>query len=310
MPVWIGTSGWQYDHWRSTFYPEGLAKSRWLDWYASRFATVESNSAFYRLPEEKLFEKWADQTPSDFVMAVKASRYLTHILRLRDPEAPVKRLLQRVRGLAHKLGPILLQLPPNLVASTALLDATLRSFSESHRVAFEARHESWFTNDVRSVLESHGAALCLTDRRNRRSPIWRTTNWTYVRLHEGTASPSPSYGRRALDGWADRIASQWDPEEDVFCYFNNDENGRAPVDAHRFALSLKRHGLNPTRSGAAGSHVVEHPDVGFPVLAHPIGHREGGETAGKHIGAVGAELHSGPTLPVGDRPLDLHRPRF
>jgi uncharacterized protein YecE (DUF72 family) len=231
VPVWIGTSGWQYDHWRSTVYPKEVPKSRWLSWYAERFATVESNSAFYRLPEKKLFERWAEATPPDFVMSVKASRFLTHIRRLREPKDPIERLLERVRGLGNKQGPILLQLPPNLVASTALLEGALASFPKNVKVAFEPRHESWFVDDVREVLEKHRAALCLTDRRNRKSPLWRTASWTYVRFHEGTASPAPSYGRTALDSWAARIASLWNADDEVYCYFNNDQNGRAPIDA-------------------------------------------------------------------------------
>src|SRR5947209_1771032 len=112
----VGTSGWQYRDWRDTFYPPGVSQNRWLEHYAGRFATVENNVAFYRLPARETFESWRDRTPSEFVMAVKASRYLTHVKRLQEPEEPVRRLLDAARGLGPKLGPILLQLPPTLPA--------------------------------------------------------------------------------------------------------------------------------------------------------------------------------------------------
>jgi uncharacterized protein YecE (DUF72 family) len=252
MPVLIGTSGWQYGHWRGRFYPERLAQARWLEHYAERFATVESNNAFYRLPESGTFAAWAARTPPDFVMAVKASRYLTHIRRLREPEEPVSRLLDRARHLGGKLGPVLLQLPPNLRADPAALDRTLRAFPAGVRVAFEPRHDSWFSDEVRSLLAEHGTALCLADSPRRRTPLWRTAAWTYLRLHEGTASPRPCYGRQALAGWAGRLAELVGPDADAYVYFNNDPAGCAVRDARVFALAAARVGLRPTRVPAAG----------------------------------------------------------
>jgi uncharacterized protein YecE (DUF72 family) len=251
VPVLIGTSGWQYGHWRGRFYPERLAQARWLEHYAERFATVESNNAFYRLPESGTFVAWAERTPPDFVMAVKASRYLTHIRRLREPEEPVSRLLDRARHLGGKLGPVLLQLPPNLQADPAALDRTLRAFPAGVRVAFEPRHESWFSDEVRGLLAEHGAALCLADSPRRRTPLWRTAAWTYLRLHEGTASPRPCYGRQALAGWAGRLAELVGPDADAYVYFNNDPAGCAVRDARVFALAATRAGLRPTRVPAA-----------------------------------------------------------
>src|SRR3954467_5359802 len=134
MTTRIGTSGWQYGHWRDRLYPRGVAQARWLEHYAERFATVESNAAFYRLPEADTFAAWAGRTPDDFVMAVKASRYLTHVRRLKEPEEPGGGLLERARRLGSKLGPILLQLPPNLQAELELLDRTLRCFPDDVRV--------------------------------------------------------------------------------------------------------------------------------------------------------------------------------
>ena len=251
MVLRIGTSGWQYDHWRGSFYPRDLAKSRWLEHYAQRFATVESNSTFYRLPGPGTFADWAARTPDDFEMAVKASRFLTHVRRLREPEEPVRRLAGRLEGLGDKLGPVLLQLPPDLGVDCDALERTLRCFPRSMRVAVEARHPSWFGDDVRALLERRGAAWCLTDVAGRRPPLWRTAGWGYARFHRGRASPPPCYGRAALAGWAGRIAGLWSPGEDVYCYFNNDERACALRDARRLAAAALRLGIGATRTAGA-----------------------------------------------------------
>jgi uncharacterized protein YecE (DUF72 family) len=247
MTVRIGTSGWQYDDWRGPVYPPGLAQGRWLESYAERFATVESNNAFYRLPERRTFEDWARRTPGDFRMAVKVSRYLTHIKRLRAPAEPVERFVGRVRGLGPKLGPVLLQLPPQLRVDRARLERTLERFPDDIRVAVEFRHESWFTDDVRSLLAEHAVALCLADRRGVLGPVWRTADWTYLRFHEGRAAPRPAYGDAALRSWARRLADRWAPDEDCWVYFNNDHRAAAPHDAARFAGHVERAGLRPSR---------------------------------------------------------------
>jgi uncharacterized protein YecE (DUF72 family) len=247
MTVWIGTSGWQYRDWRGPLYPPGLPLDRWLEWYAARFATVESNNAFYRLPERRTFEAWAERTPEDFVMAVKVSRYLTHIKRLRDPAEPVARFVGRVAGLGPKLGPVLLQLPPQLHCDRDRLAATLDRFPASFRVAVEFRHESWFRDEIRQLLVDRGAALCLADRRGVLGETWRTASWTYLRFHEGRARPRPSYGRAALAAWAGRLADGWSANEDCYVYFNNDHGGAAVRDATRFAGLVARSGLKPSR---------------------------------------------------------------
>jgi uncharacterized protein YecE (DUF72 family) len=248
VTVWIGTSGWQYDDWRGRFYPAQAPVRLWLEEYASRFAVVESNNAFYRLPGRSTFEAWAERTPDDFVMTVKVSRYLTHIRRLREPREPVGRFVGRIGGLGEKLGPVLLQLPPQLRIDARRLDRTLAEFPTGVRVAVEFRHDSWYTNEIRDLLERHEAALCLADRRGPLTPVWRTTPWTYLRFHEGRARPRPSYGRAALDSWARRLAEGWTPAEDCFVFFNNDHRGCAPRDAARFATLCRRAGLRPSRT--------------------------------------------------------------
>jgi len=245
--LYVGTSGWQYRHWRNTFYPRGVAQSEWLRHFAQRFATVELNNSFYRLPERATFEHWREGTPDDFVFAVKMSRYLTHIRRLREAEEPVGRFLERARGLGDKLGPVLLQLPPTLRADLGRLADTLDRFPSGVRVAVEPRDDSWFGDGLRSLLEERGAALVLADSPRRTTPAWRTADWGFVRFHEGRATPRPCYGERALTTWAERIASLWAAGADVFCYFNNDARACAIRDAVTFARLARRAGLRPTR---------------------------------------------------------------
>ena len=165
MPMLIGTSGWQYRDWRGGLYPEGVPQRLWLEHYATRYVTVENNNSFYRLPSRETFAAWRERTPGDFVMAVKASRYLTHVRRLRDPAGPVARLLGAAAGLGTKLGPVLLQLPPTLKADPGALDACLKEFRTAAaalgehglRVAVEPRHETWWTDEIRQILAAHNA---------------------------------------------------------------------------------------------------------------------------------------------------------
>ncbi|MFD8637772.1 DUF72 domain-containing protein [Streptomyces sp. NPDC059533] len=235
MAVIVGTSGWQYRDWSGVFYPPERPQRLWLEEYARHFRTVESNNAFYRLPSPETFAQWRERTPPGFLMAVKASRFLTHIKRLRDPAEPVRRLVGHAASLADRLGPVLLQLPPTLRADPEALDRCLACFPAGVRVAVEPRHESWWSTEVRSVLTERGAALCWADRGSRPvTPLWRTADWGYVRFHEGRAHPWPKYGRTALRSWAERIAETWPRDADVFAYFNNDPGGAAVADARAF----------------------------------------------------------------------------
>jgi uncharacterized protein YecE (DUF72 family) len=222
-----------------------------LPHYAERFATVELNNSFYRLPPLETFEHWREATPEGFVVAVKASRYLTHVKRLKDPSEPVERLMTRAAGLGDRLGPVLLQLPPNLPVDPAALDATLACFPAGVRVAVEVRHPSWFdgpaASEVRAVLTSRRAAWVLADGGAVDPPGWVTADWSYVRFHRGTGRPEFCYTRPALDRWALRLAELCGPERDVYCYFNNDPNGCAVRDARWFASALRRAGMEPTR---------------------------------------------------------------
>jgi len=248
MAVLVGTSGWQYRDWRDVLYPQGVPQRRWLEHYAGQFSTVENNGAFYRLPKPETFADWRARTPDGFVMAVKASRYLTHIRRLRDPAEPVGRLLAALAGLGDRLGPVLLQLPPTLRADPGALDDCLAEFARQApsagagpvRVAVEPRHDSWWTDDIRDLLTRHQAALCWADRLGRPlTPLWRTAGWGYLRFHEGAARPWPRYGAQALRTWAQRISDTWPAGADVYAYFNNDQHGAAVRDAEAFAAATR-----------------------------------------------------------------------
>jgi uncharacterized protein YecE (DUF72 family) len=226
--VWIGTSGWQYADWRGAFYPADLPTTRWIGRYASVFSTVEVNNTFYRLPEAATFDRWKRATPAGFLMAVKASRYLTHVRRLRDPGEPVDLFVSRARRLGRRLGPVLLQLPPNLQAAPDRLEETLSAFGRRCSVAVEFRHPSWLTDDVFALLDRSNAAFVLADRPGVRIAPIVTGGWSYLRFHQGTKA-GPAYRRAKLRVWADRIAAL--PATEVFVYFNNDTEAAAPHDA-------------------------------------------------------------------------------
>jgi uncharacterized protein YecE (DUF72 family) len=251
----VGTSGWHYADWRGAFYPKGVPQRSWLRYYAEQFPTVELNNSFYRLPDVSGFRRWKEQTPDGFVFTVKASRFLTHYRRLRDPEEPVERLLAAAAGLGEKLGPVLLQLPPDMAVECERLEQTLEAFAGRVQLACEFRHGSWFCDEVYDVLRARDVALCLTDRRNRHGPLVRTASWVFVRMHEGTAAPHPSYGTRALHTWTDRIAELWGTGADGYVYFNNDHFGCAVRNAAEFAAIGERAGLDAIpgpRSGQCG----------------------------------------------------------
>jgi uncharacterized protein YecE (DUF72 family) len=248
MPLLVGTSGWQYRDWRGPFYPEKLPAGRWLEHYAATFPTVENNGTFYRLAAPETFEQWRRRTPDGFTMAVKASRYLTHIRRLRDPAEPVARLMAAAGRLGDRLGPVLLQLPPNMRADASLLDECLAQFqaqfqaqrpddaSSRLRICVEFRHPSWWADEIRQVLQARAAAQCWADRLGRPlGELWHTADWGYLRLHEGAAQPWPRYGRQALRSWLGRISDSWPADAHVYAYFNNDQHAAAPADAAELA---------------------------------------------------------------------------
>jgi uncharacterized protein YecE (DUF72 family) len=244
----VGCSGWNYEHWRNrVFYPPRLPQRKWLAFYAERFDTVEVNATFYRLPDRSTVERWARETPEGFLFAVKASRYLTHVKRLRDVEGGVTRFMTRIGSLldAGKVGPILWQLPPNLERDDALLAATLGVLPDSARHAFEFRHPSWFDDEVASVLRTHNAALVVAHRAG--SPdltrTQLTADFVYLRFHAGPGDGN--YSHSQLGRWRRRLR-EWAGDRDVYAYFNNDWCGYAIENA----AVLRDGPSRPSRSSA------------------------------------------------------------
>jgi uncharacterized protein YecE (DUF72 family) len=233
--VFIGCSGWNYDHWRDgIFYPPRLAAREWLRFYAARFETVEVNASFYRLPRRDSVARWADATPDDFVFSVKVSRYITHVKRLRETGTHIALLLDRIQPLlgSPKLGPLLWQLPGQFRRDDERLAAALAEFPAGLRHAIEFRHESWFADDVMSLLRAHDVALVIADGPKVRSfqRHESTAGFGYVRLHAGARGRRGNYSRTELRDWAGRIAA-WSARGDVFVYLNNDWEGFAPANA-------------------------------------------------------------------------------
>ncbi|WP_405233261.1 DUF72 domain-containing protein [Lentisalinibacter salinarum] len=229
----IGTSGWSYDHWDQTFYPEGLDAEARLAFYARRFDTVEINNSFYRLPSAAQVADWRAATGRDFVFAAKASRYITHMKKLREPRESMARFFDRMDALGRNLGPLLFQLPPGWSYDGERLAAFLDALPSDARCAMEFRDHSWLNEDARQRLREHGVAWCIYDLAGFTAPKEITADFVYIRLHGPEDAYRGNYSASALSGWAGAISSWARRGLDVFCYFDNDEKACAPGDAAR-----------------------------------------------------------------------------
>jgi uncharacterized protein YecE (DUF72 family) len=233
----VGTSGWSYRHWQNVFYPPRQPGRENLPFFAQHFDSVEINYSYYQLPERKSFVSWREAVPPDFLFAVKASRYLTHMRKLNEPREPVERLLEVASGLQEKLGPVLLQFPRRWALNLDRLRRFMETLQEfpPHRYTFEFRHASWLVPDVYALLAQHDAALCLPVGWGIPLDIQVTAGWTYIRFHGG--STSIAFTEDELQPWAERIRTWRAQGIDSYSYFNNDtlEHGRAPAidNAHR-----------------------------------------------------------------------------
>jgi uncharacterized protein YecE (DUF72 family) len=228
----IGCSGWEYPHWRGDFYPDDLPRAAWLSYYASRFDTVEINNSFYRLPEAATFARWREAVPGAFRFAVKASRYLTHMKKLKDPAEPLDRLFSRARALGPGLGVVLYQLPPRWQCDVERLDAFLGELPAVPN-AVEFREPSWYCEAVFSALARHKAALCLHDMPGSVPPRRVVGPFVYVRFHGSGPRYGGGYPASALEDWAGWLTERRHEGLPVWVYFNNDAGGHAPRDAAR-----------------------------------------------------------------------------
>ena len=241
--VRVGCSGWQYRDWRGVLYREGVGQARWLGRYAEAFDTVEVNSTFYRLASRNAVERWVQQTPPDFLFALKASRYLIHMRKLRDIGQGIERFSERIEPLARtpKMGPVLWQLPEWFERDDDTLAAALDALPAG-RHCFEFRHPSWFCDAVYELLRRHDVALAIGDHPQRPwQPFVLTAGWTYVRFHHGHRGRRGNYSETELRAWADRLAEAA-REVDVLAYFNNDWEGFAVRNARDLRAMLRRAG--------------------------------------------------------------------
>ena len=242
---WVGTSGWVYQHWRDVFYPANVPSSRWLPLYVAEFRTVELNSSFYRLPQEKTFAGWATKVPDGFRFAVKASRFITHIRRLKDCREPVETFLGRARALGDHLGPVLYQMPPNFHRNerneAALVDF-LSILPRDVRHVFEFRHDSWFCPEVFALLRLHNVSFCAFHMVDRQTPLEATTDFAYMRFHGSGALYGGCYDEAALRQWAGHLRSLPEDVRDIYVYFNNDACAFAVHNARELARLLGREG--------------------------------------------------------------------
>jgi uncharacterized protein YecE (DUF72 family) len=227
----VGTSGWHYEHWEGPFYPAEIAREDYLAYYARHLPTVEVNNTFYQLPAVETLQRWRATAPEDFVFAVKASRYITHMKKLKDPEEPVTTFMGRIEALGDRLGPILFQLPPNWSFNRERLAAFLAVLPPGHRYTFELRDPDWLNDEAYALLEAHNAALCIYDFKGRQSPRRVTADFVYVRLHGPHGAYRGSYSDEALAGWAGAFSTWRRQGKDVYCYFDNDEAGYAVQNA-------------------------------------------------------------------------------
>ncbi len=241
--IHIGTSGWSYRHWKELFYPPNLSSTKWLSYYAARFATTEINSSFYRLPSEETVLKWKEQVPAGFLFCPKMSRYLTHMKKLREPEEPLQRFFSVFEEMKNQMGPVLIQLPPMLTFTYDVAENFYRLLHQHYhhyRFAVEVRHDSWLKQESLTLLSKYDIAFVISQSANffPYAEVVTATN-IYVRLHGPAELYASSYSDVALKEYAKKF-TQWEKGgHEVWAYFNNDIGGHAVKDAARLLRLLK-----------------------------------------------------------------------
>jgi len=234
----VGCSGWHYEHWRGLHYPRELPKTKWLSFYAQQFDTVELNNSFYRLPSDKAFSTWRESTPEYFIFAVKVSRFITHIKRLRNLDSAVEDFLSRAAFLKEKLGPLLYQLPPSMKRNDELLGDFLSTLPSEYEHVVEFRHESWIDESVFDILRRHNAGLCVFDMPGLSCPLVATSDFAYVRFHGSEGLYSGSYSDEELTQWARQITQLGQTLKASYIYFNNDVEAFAVKNAMKLRTLL------------------------------------------------------------------------
>ena len=228
----IGTSGWNYQHWKGSFYPEDIPQKDWLHFYIGKgFKTVELNSPFYHLPKNSTYKKWYESVPEDFVFSVKASRYITHIKKLNEAGESIEKFFDGAKELKEKLGSVLFQLPPGLKSDAERLKNFMKNLSEKYRCTFEFRNNSWWNDDIFEELKNKNAAFCIYELNGTITPKEVTADFIYIRLHGPGGKYQGDYDNKTLSNWADFIRNWNEEGKDVYCYFDNDEKGFAAKNA-------------------------------------------------------------------------------
>jgi uncharacterized protein YecE (DUF72 family) len=240
--LWIGTSGWHYKHWIGNFYPKGLPSSRMLSQYILSFDTVELNNTFYKLPERETLIAWRDSTPPHFHFAVKGSRFLTHMKKLKNAEEGLKRFLDSVDVLGPKLGPLLFQLPPNLEVDIERLAQFLLLLPRYVSSVFEFRNPTWNDKNVFAILARYNSAYCIYELAGYTTPYTVTADFAYIRLHGPGGKYQGKYDDKTLSSWAKRIRSWSEKMKAVYVYFDNDDSGYAPQNALQLKEMLQHNG--------------------------------------------------------------------
>ena len=238
--IHVGTSGWSYAHWKGPFYPHALPSDQMLEYYAQHFRSVEINSSFYRLPDKKTLQHWYDNTPDDFLFTAKASRYITHMKKLKDPLKSVPAFLDCISLLKDKLGPVLFQLPPHWRFNTARLAGFLDSLDDRFRYTFEFRDHSWLNGEAFELLARHNAAFCIYELEGFGTPEVITADFIYVRLHGPDGAYQGSYSHKALSARAETFMEWALQGKQVYCYFDNDQLGYAAKNAGRLQKILSQ----------------------------------------------------------------------
>jgi uncharacterized protein YecE (DUF72 family) len=223
----IGTSGWVYEHWKGPFYPEEINNKKMLPYYSKNFKTVEVNNTFYKLPKKAVVENWSDRTPSDFVFALKANRYITHMKNLKDGKDPIHNFIKIVRNMGKKLGPILFQLPPPWNLNFKRIKQFTEILPGEFLYVFELRNSSWYVDKIYNLFEENNIALCFHDITGKDSPQIITANFLYIRFHGPQGNYQNKYTEQHLTEWAKKIILWLEKDLTIYIYFNNDAYGRA-----------------------------------------------------------------------------------